>query len=181
MLPEMNGLEVLKQIRKTNEHVGIIMLTAKTQEMDKINGLVLGADDYITKPFSTNELIARINTIYRRIKKTEQNTKTFKIFKSGPFVFNCKTQILTKNNQRIGLTNVESQLIYLFLTNAQTAINRSNILNYIWGKNFYGDLKVVDVNIRRLRMKIEDDPSNPNFLQTVWGYGYIWTNEMQSQ
>lgn len=179
MLPGIDGFEVLKQIRKTNENIGVIMLTAKTQEINKVHGLVLGADDYISKPFSTNELIARINALYRRIDKIKNFTQTKKILKSGPFVFNCKTQILTKNNKRIELTNVENQLIYLFLTNAETAINRTKILNSIWNENYYGDLKIVDVNIRRLRIKIEEDPSNPEFLQTVWGYGYIWSSKVQ--
>lgn len=179
MLPGMNGFEVLKQIRKTDENIGIIMLTAKTQEMDKIKGLMLGADDYITKPFSPSELIARIDAIYRRINKNSKNEKTNKIIKSGPFKFNCQTNILTKNGQHIELTNVENQLIYLFLTKPETAITRTEILDSIWGKNYFGDEKIVDVNIRRLRMKIEDDPSNPNFIQTVWGYGYIWPIKLQ--
>lgn len=174
MMPGIDGFEVCKQIRKSNENVGIIMLTAKTQEMDKVRGLMLGADDYISKPFSPSELIARIDAIYRRVVMINSNSNKVEIIRSGPFEFNNKSRMLTKNGRTIELTQVEYQLMNLFLKNPNVALERMQILHQIWGKDYFGDVKIVDVNIRRLRMKIEDDPSLPTFIQTVWGYGYKW-------
>lgn len=180
MLPGINGFEVLKKIRKTNANIGIIMLTAKTQEMDRVKGLNLGADDYLTKPFSPSELIARIDALLRRINKIKQNSKNVAVLKSGPFILNVKNQILTKNGVRIELTQIENQLMNLMLTHPKESISRTVILETIWGENYYADFKIIDVNIRRLRIKIEDDPSNPIFLQTIWGFGYTWTTDVTS-
>lgn len=174
MMPGMDGFEVCRQIRKIDENVGIIMLTAKTQEMDKVRGLMLGADDYIAKPFSPSELIARVDAIHRRVNMLSSSSKKAEIIRSGPFEFNTKSRVLTKNDNIIELTQVEYQLMNLFLKNPDVALERMQILHKIWGKDYFGDVKIVDVNIRRLRMKIEDDPSLPTFIQTVWGYGYKW-------
>ena len=172
MMPGRDGLTVCKKIREKNSRVGIIMLSAKTQEMDKVNGLMLGADDYVTKPFSPSELAARVDAICRRI--SAGNDAPSDILKSGPFTLSLLSRTLTKNGKIIDLTQVEFQLMELFMSNAETALERKQILVRIWGESYNGDDKIVDVNIRRLRMKIEDEPSNPAHLQTVWGYGYKW-------
>ena len=172
MMPGIDGFTVCKKIREKNSRVGIIMLSAKTQEMDKVNGLMLGADDYVTKPFSPSELAARVDAICRRI--SAGNDAPSDILKSGPFTLSLLSRTLTKNGKIIELTQVEFQLMELFMSNAETALERKQILVRIWGESYNGDDKIVDVNIRRLRMKIEDEPSNPAHLQTVWGYGYKW-------
>ena len=175
MLPGIDGFEVCKQLRKNNENLGIIMLTAKSQEMDKVRGLMIGADDYIVKPFSPSELIARVDAIYRRISIAQKtSSKTSDIISSGPFKFNTKTRTLIKNDKKIELTHVEYQLMCIFLEQPNTSIEKILILRKIWGEEYFGDSKIVDVNIRRLRMKIEQDASNPVFIQTIWGYGYKW-------
>lgn len=180
MLPGIDGFEVCKQIRKSNDNMGIVMLTAKTQEMDKVRGLMIGADDYISKPFSPSELIARIDAIYRRVKMTKNiSDKNSEIIKSGPFKFNIKTKTLIKNDDIIELTAVEYQLMHIFLEKPKISIEKIQILRKIWGEDYFGDSKIVDVNIRRLRTKIEDEPSKPVFIQTVWGYGYKWTLNIQ--
>ncbi len=150
------------------------MLSAKTQEMDKVNGLMLGADDYVTKPFSPSELVARVDAIHRRVTMASQQQQTFEIT-SGPFVINQKSRTLTKNGKLIDLTQVEFQIMEYLLKNPNVALERSDILSHVWGENYFGDIKIVDVNIRRLRMKIEEDPSSPQYLTTVWGFGYKWT------
>ena len=176
MLPGIDGFEVCKQLRKNNENLGIIMLTAKTQEMDKVRGLMIGADDYIAKPFSPSELIARIDAINRRINILEKiSTKNTNILNSGPFKFNTKTRTLLKNEVTIELTQVEYQIMCIFFKKPNISIEKIRILREIWGEEYFGDSKIVDVNIRRLRIKIEDDPSKPKFIQTIWGYGYKWT------
>ena len=172
MMPGIDGFTVCKKIREKNSRVGIIMLSAKTQEMDKVNGLMLGADDYVTKPFSPSELAARVDAICRRI--SAGNDAPSDILKSGPLTLSLLSRTLTKNGKIIDLTQVEFQLMELFMSNAETALERKQILVRIWGESYNGDDKIVDVNIRRLRMKIEDEPSNPAHLQTVWGYGYKW-------
>ena len=172
MMPGIDGFTVCKKMREKNSRVGIIMLSAKTQEMDKVNGLMLGADDYVTKPFSPSELAARVDAICRRI--SAGNDAPSDILKSGPFTLSLLSRTLTKNGKIIDLTQVEFQLMELFMSNAETALERKQILVRIWGESYNGDDKIVDVNIRRLRMKIEDEPSNPAHLQTVWGYGYKW-------
>lgn len=174
MMPGIDGFEVCKQLRAQSETLGIIMLTAKTQEMDKVRGLMIGADDYITKPFSPSELLARVDAVYRRVSMTNKPLSAAQEIVSGEFVLNLKSRSLTKNGKQIDLTQVEYQIMEYFLKNRNTALERSAILDQIWGTNYYGDIKIVDVNIRRLRMKVEDEPSNPTHIQTVWGYGYKW-------
>ena len=174
MMPEMDGFTLCKKIREKSSSSGIIMLSAKTQEMDKVNGLMLGADDYVTKPFSPSELVARVDAIHRRVTMASQQQQTFEIT-SGPFVINQKSRTLTKNGKLIDLTQVEFQIMEYLLKNPNVALERSDILSHVWGENYFGDIKIVDVNIRRLRMKIEEDPSSPQYLTTVWGFGYKWT------
>lgn len=174
MMPGIDGFEVCKSLREKSATMGIIMLTAKTQEMDKVRGLMLGADDYISKPFSPSELIARVDAIYRRISLMQRNPNETETIESGPFIFNPKSRILTKNGAVIDLTQVEYQMVELFMKNPNVALERSKILNYVWGKDYVGDVKIVDVNIRRLRMKIEDEPSVPKYIHTIWGFGYKW-------
>lgn len=178
MMPKTDGLEVCKQLRQHSQTLGIVMLTAKTQEMDKVTGLLVGADDYITKPFSPSELMARIDAIYRRValNKTSQQTGTKKveIITLGEFSLSLRNRNLTKNGEILELTQVEFMIMEFFFKNPGVALDRNEILNYVWGSSYYGDDKVVDVNIRRLRMKLEDVPSEPRHLITVWGLGYKW-------
>lgn len=176
MMPGMDGFALCKELRKRSSTLGIIMLTAKSQEMDKISGLMLGADDYITKPFSPTELLARVDSLYRRVDA--HNAKTVPVqsdeIKLGEFALNLRRRTLTKNDKNIELTQVEFQMMEYFFTNPDTALGRSEILNKVWGASYFGEEKIVDVNIRRLRMKIEDDASVPKYLVTVWGMGYKW-------
>ncbi len=172
MLPDTDGFEVCRQIRAQNSRIGIIMLTARTQEMDKVTGLMTGADDYVTKPFSPAELTARIDALYRRVGDSEALSSGEMV--NGPFHLNAKNRTLEKNGERVRLTQVEYSIMKLFMDNPGRALSREEILNSVWGKDYFGELKVVDVNIRRLRIKIEDDPTNPSYITTVWGYGYKW-------
>ncbi len=179
MLPGIDGLEVCKTIRASNQKIGIIMLTAKAQENDKVAGLMNGADDYVAKPFSPLELIVRVDSLYRRVQMMKGIVvESSDELKSGPFVLNVKSRKLTKGEKRIEVTQVEFQLMKHFLVNTGKAFSREEIFRTVWGDQFTGDRhKIVDVNIRRLRLKIEDDPSKPVYIQTVWGYGYRWGNE----
>ncbi|MCI6007340.1 response regulator transcription factor [Oscillospiraceae bacterium LCP25S3_E10] len=176
MMPGMDGFQVCKELRQRNGSIGIIMLTAKTQEMDKVTGLLLGADDYVTKPFSPSELVARVDALHRRVvlaqKSKESNFK--EELKSGEFVLNLRNRALLKNGKMIDLTQVEFQIMEYFFSNPGVALDRLDILTHVWGESYVGEDKIVDVNIRRLRMKIEDEPSNPKYIVTVWGLGYKW-------
>ena len=172
MLPDMDGFEVCRQIRAANSRIGIIMLTARTQEMDKVTGLMTGADDYVTKPFSPAELTARIDALFRRVGGDEEVPSDEIV--NGPFRLNVRNRTLEKNGERVRLTQVEYSIIKLFMDNPGRALSREDILNTVWGRDYFGELKIVDVNIRRLRIKIEDDPTNPSYITTVWGYGYKW-------
>ena len=172
MLPDMDGFEVCRRIRSKNSSIGIIMLTARTQEVDKVTGLMTGADDYVTKPFSPTELIARIDAICRRVGIEESPPPSE--LRNGPFQLNVKNRTLEKGGKRVRLTQVEFSIMKLFMENPERALSREEILNQVWGKDYFSDLKIVDVNIRRLRMKIEDDPTNPEFITTIWGFGYKW-------
>lgn len=175
MMPNVDGLEVCKRLRAKNKNIGIIMLTAKTQEMDKITGLMMGADDYVTKPFSPSELVARVDAIYRRVAMNSgAAAMPDDVIELGEFRLNLRNRTLTKNNVYIELTQVEFQLMEYFFTNPGAALSRTDILNTVWGGDYYGEEKIVDVNIRRLRMKLEDTPSVPKHLITIWGVGYKW-------
>lgn len=176
MMPGIDGLTVCKELRKKSGNLGIIMLTAKTQEMDKVTGLMLGADDYVTKPFSPSELVARVDSLYRRVaiaEMREENNFQEELV-SGDFVLNVRNRALKKKGRMIELTQVEFQIMEYFFSNPGVALDRTNILTHVWGEAYYGEEKIVDVNIRRLRMKIEDEPSNPKHIVTVWGLGYKW-------
>ena len=148
--------------------------SAKSQEMDKISCLMSGADDYITKPFSISELIARVDAVCRRVNRSGSKPEEASQIVSGPFTLNLKSRTVFKNGEQIDLTQVEYQIMEYFFKNQNTALDRSSILNHIWGESYYGDDKIVDVNIRRIRMKIEDEPSNPKYILTIWGFGYKW-------
>ena len=175
-MPGMDGLTLCKELRKRSPALGIIMLTARTQEMDKIHGLMLGADDYITKPFSPTELLARVDSLYRRVDmgKAVAVKESSDEIRLGDFVLNVRRRTLRKRGNNIELTQVEFQIIEYFFTNPDVALDRTDILNRVWGEAYFGEEKIVDVNIRRLRVKIEDDPSHPDHLVTVWGMGYKW-------
>ena len=173
MLPGIDGFEVCRRIRATGSKMGIIMLTAKSQEIDKVTGLMTGADDYVTKPFSPAELTARVDALIRRLGVDEEEKNSVEIV-SGPFVLNVRNRTLEKNGQRLKLTQIEYLLMKLFMENPGKAMSREDILSAVWGSEFGGELKTVDVNIRRLRIKIESDPTEPEYLTTVWGYGYKW-------
>ena len=175
MLPGMDGWQICREIRKTSQ-TPIIMLTAKGETFDKVLGLELGADDYITKPFSISELIARVDAVYRRVSRSSSRNEKQELITSGPFAIDMKSRVLVKNGNPVDLTQVEFQIMEYFLKNPNTALDRVSILHHIWGENYYGDEKIVDVNIRRIRMKIEDNPSEPEYLTTVWGYGYKWNS-----
>ncbi len=172
MLPDIDGFEVCRSIRATNKQIGIIMLTARTQEMDKVTGLMTGADDYVTKPFSPAELTARIDALYRRLGGSS-GTDSEEI-QQGPFLLNTRNRTLEKNGERIKLTQVEYAIMKLFMQNPGRALSREDVLTSVWGRDYGGELKIVDVNIRRLRIKIEDDTANPTYITTVWGFGYKW-------
>ncbi len=150
------------------------MLTAKVQEMDKVEGLSSGADDYMTKPFSINELHARVEAVLRRVHPASNSES---VIRQGRFTLNTKARRVIKNDEILELTQVEYQIMEFFFRNPGAALDRDTILTAVWGENYFGDVKIVDVNIRRLRMKVEDDPSKPNYIQTVWGYGYRWSAE----
>ena len=172
-LPGIDGFEVCRRIRATNSKMGIIMLTARTLEMDKVTGLMTGADDYVTKPFSPAELTARVDALYRRSGGEEKQMDSGEIAQP-PFLLNTRNRTLEKNGKRIKLTQVEYSVIKLFMDNPGKALSRDEILESVWGRDYYGEVKIVDVNIRRLRLKVEDDPTNPTYITTVWGYGYKW-------
>lgn len=177
MMPYVDGLEVCKYIREKSKRIGIIMLTARTQEMDKVTGLMVGADDYVTKPFSPSELMARIDAVYRRVSLTignDNEKNNTNVLSLNEFVLDLRSHTLTKNGVNIDLTQMEFQIVEYFFTNPNVALDRNDILKFVWGDSYFGDEKVVDVNIHRLRNKVEDEPSQPKHLITVWGMGYKW-------
>ncbi len=174
MLPDIDGFEVCRRIRATSKQMGVIMLTARTQEMDKVTGLMTGADDYVTKPFSPAELTARIDALFRRLGGDSAGSS--EILTYGPFVMNTRNHTLDKGDKRIRLTQVEYSILKLFMQNPGRALSREDVLSAVWGREYEGELKIVDVNIRRLRIKIEDDSTNPTYITTVWGFGYKWGN-----
>ncbi len=176
MMPRMDGLELCKKLRSMSNNIGIMMLTAKTQEMDKVSGLLLGADDYVTKPFSPSEFTARVDALARRVLtvKISGDSDDDNTIVSGSFRLDCKSRSLTKDGKYIDITQVEFQILEYFFKNQGSALSRTDILNQVWGSEYFGEEKIVDVNIRRVRKKIEEDPSNPKHLLTIWGLGYKW-------
>ena len=176
-VPGMVGFTLCKELRTRSQKLGVIMLTARTQEMDKISGLMIGADDYITKPFSPSELLARVDSLYRRVGVNEaEKVSVSEEITLGDFVLNTRRHTLKKSGKDIELTQVEFQIVEYFFQNPDVALDRTDILNKVWGTSYFGEEKIVDVNIRRLRMKIEDQPSAPKHLVTVWGMGYKWNS-----
>ncbi|MGN0172050.1 MAG: response regulator transcription factor [Acutalibacteraceae bacterium] len=176
MLPGMDGFAVCRSLRQRSDSMGIIMLTARTQEMEKVGGLMIGADDYVTKPFSPSELVARIDALYRRVDAARQRSEVqyLEEIKQGDFVLNLRSRTLLKDGVPVELTQLEFQIIEYFFTNPGKPLSRTDILHRVWGEDYYGEEKIVDVNIRRLRMKIETNPSSPEHIMTVWGLGYRW-------
>ncbi len=175
MLPGIDGFEVCQEIRKTNQSVGIIMLTARTQEKDKVEGLIIGADDYLYKPFSLVELEARIFSLLRRLTIDHSISKENDgRLISGPFQLEMNMKRLICSGREIKLTPTEFSILHYLMSHPNRVYTRDELLDEVWGKNYVGDLKVVDVNIRRIRQKIEADPSSPVYLCTEWGLGYIW-------
>lgn len=183
MMPGIDGFKVCKELRSRDGSIGIIMLTAKTQEMDKVTGLMLGADDYVTKPFSPSELTARVDALHRRVMLAQERNKTSyrEELESGDFILNLRNRSLIKNGKMIELTQVEFQIMEYFFSNPGVPLDRTKILNHVWGDAYVGEEKIVDVNIRRLRMKIEDEPSIPKYILTVWGLGYKWNSEKTAE
>ena len=171
MLPGIDGFEVCRRIRATNSRIGIIMLTARSQEMDKVTGLMTGADDYVTKPFSPAELTARVDALMRRSGGNDDNSAEIS---QPPFLLNTRNRTLEKDGRRVKLTQVEYAIVKMFMETPGKALSREEILDMVWGRDYFGELKIVDVNIRRLRLKIEDNATNPVYITTVWGYGYKW-------
>lgn len=175
MLPGLNGYEVCEKVRKSHPNMGIIILTAKGQEENRIEGLDAGADDYIVKPFSPKELLARINALTRRLSLQGGDPEMSKNeIVSGIFKLIVDERRFIKGEEEIELTPIEFSLVRYFMENANKAIHRDEILNNVWGYNYVGDFKIVDVNIRRIRQKIETNPSEPKHIEKVWGYGYRW-------
>ena len=173
MLPKMDGFEVCQQIREFSD-VPIIMLTAKGDDMDKILGLDYGADDYITKPFNILEVKARIKAIMRRGRKTEEKEKTNHIFEKNGMKIDRESRRVFIEGQEVNLTAKEFDLLELLSKNTDKVYSREQLLNMVWGQEYPGDARTVDVHIRRLREKIEAFPSNPKYVHTKWGVGYYF-------
>lgn len=174
MMPGMNGFELCKWIREQSNDIGIIMLSAKSQEMDKVNCLMIGADDYVTKPFSPSELVARVDAIHRRVSVNRARKDESKMIISGPFSLDYHNRFLYQNGKPLDLTQIEYHIVEFLIKNKNVPVDRLSILRHIWGESYVGEDKIIDVNIRRLRMKIEEDPSAPRYIHTVWGFGYKW-------
>ena len=172
MLPKMTGFEVCQQIREFSS-MPIIMLTAKGDDMDKILGLEYGADDYITKPFNILEVKARIKAIMRRSAKKSSDTQA-KVIKFEDLKIDCESRRVYVNNKEVNLTAKEFDLLELLIFNPNKVYSRENLLNIVWGYDYPGDVRTVDVHIRRLREKIEDNPSEPKYIHTKWGVGYFF-------
>lgn len=176
MLPGIDGFQVCETVRKDFPHMGIIMLTARSQDMDKISGLEFGADDYVVKPFNPIELILRVKALLRRAGDNEKEDSS-NVLSSGALKLDIYAKTAYKDSVEVSLTPKEYLLMKLFMENRGKAFTRDELLNIVWGFDFVGDAKIVDVNIRRLRAKIEEDPSAPTYLETVWGTGYRWRKE----
>ena len=175
MLPGIDGFEVCKALRQGYPNLGIIMLTAKSQDVDKIMGLEYGTDDYMTKPFNPTELVLRIKSLERRLEVDEESKDL--VLEFPPFKIDIYSRLFYRDNLEIELTPTEFSIAKIFLENPGKAFKRDEILNLVWGLDFVGDSKIVDVNIRRLRSKIEEDSSQPFYIETVWGVGYRWRSK----
>jgi DNA-binding response OmpR family regulator len=175
MLPKLNGFEVCQQLRETSD-VPIIMLTAKGDDMDKILGLEYGADDYITKPFNILEVKARIKAIMRRSSGSKTKEAAVKILTLDGLKVDCESRRVYVNDKEVSLTAKEFDLLELLMLNPNKVYSRENLLNLVWGYDYPGDVRTVDVHIRRLREKIEASPSEPKYIHTKWGVGYFFQN-----
>lgn len=171
MLPGIDGFEVCEIFRSREREMGIIMVTAKNQDIDKIHGLESGSDDYLSKPFNPKELVLRVKSLERRLRIEPEDTE---VIRDKQFILDKNSRRFYKGDELIDLTPTEYSIVVMFLENPKQAISRDEILDKVWGEDFIGDSKIVDVNVRRLRAKIEDDSSNPKYIRTVWGIGYIW-------
>lgn len=176
MLPKMDGFEVCQQIRDFSD-VPIVMLTAKGDDMDKILGLEYGADDYITKPFNILEVKARIKAIMRRTGKSAPKPEQAKVIESGDLRLDCESRRLFVSGREVNLTAKEFDLLELFVLNPNKVYGRENLLNLVWGYEYPGDVRTVDVHVRRLREKIEPNPSEPRYVHTKWGVGYFYQHK----
>ena len=177
MLPEIDGMELCKIIRRASD-VPIIMLTARSEEVDKVLGLEIGADDYITKPFSKHELLARIRAVLRRVtSNTEQHEVTSEILQSGKITLNKKSHIVTIHGINLDFSPREFSLLQLLMENQNRALSRDQMLELIWGEDWYGDTRTVDVHVRWIRQKIEVDSANPKIIVTVRGVGYRFDSQ----
>lgn len=173
MLPKMDGFEVCQAIREFS-NMPIVMLTAKGDDMDKILGLEYGADDYITKPFNILEVKARIKAIMRRTAASEPKEENSKVIESGDLKLDCESRRLFVQGREINLTAKEFDLLELLVMNPNKVYSRENLLNLVWGCEYPGDVRTVDVHVRRLREKIEPNPSEPKYVHTKWGVGYFY-------
>ncbi len=173
MMGGIDGFETCRRLRMRNATMGIIMLTARTQEAEKVNGLKMGADDYVTKPFGIAELLARVAALERRLQRATE-VSYLEELESGAFTLNLRQRQLCKNGTPIELTQMEYQIMEYFFQNPRKPLSRLDILRQVWGEEGFVDEKVVDVNVRRLRMKIEEQSSEPRHICTVWGKGYQW-------
>ena len=173
MLPKLTGLEVCQQIREFST-VPVVMLTAKGDDMDKILGLEYGADDYITKPFNILEVKARIKAIIRRTTPKENVQNKSQVIEAGNLVLDCESRRVNVDGKEINLTAKEFDVLELLVQNPQKVYSRENLLNIVWGYEYLGDVRTVDVHIRRLREKIEANPSEPKYVHTKWGVGYYF-------
>lgn len=174
MLPGIDGFMLCSKLRNEFPNIGIIMLTAKSQDIDKIMGLEFGADDYIVKPFNPLEVVLRIKALIRRIGSNDSGREKIEF---GPFLIDVYSQKIFKNKIEIDVTPKEYLLMKIFLENPNKAFSRDELLDILWGKDYFGDAKIIDVNIRRLRAKIEDSPSKPYYIETIWGIGYRWKSK----
>lgn len=176
MLPGISGYDVCEKIRDKSPMTGIIMVSAKSQDIDKILGLEKGADDYIIKPFNPQELILRVKSLMRRVnlKTGNDSEKEAKSLKDGPFTLDIYSKTFYKDDREIDVTPTEFTILEYFIKNKGKAMTRDEIMKETWGENYSNDTKIVDVNIRRIRAKIEENPAKPQFIETVWGTGYRW-------
>ncbi|WP_314585058.1 response regulator transcription factor [Paenibacillus terrigena] len=175
MLPDIDGFEVCRRLREIDPAIVVVFLTARGQDLDKIKGLEMGADDYIVKPFNPLELVARIHAILRRMQLASQPQR--QVLQSGPIRIDLSANKLYKHDISIELTPKEFQMIRAFLEHPDTALSRDELLNLVWGDDYVGDPKTVDVHVRKIREKIEDDCSKPYWIETVWGLGYRFRKE----
>lgn len=175
-LPDGNGLDFLRWLRQRSQ-VPVLILTANDLESDEVAGLTLGADDYVTKPFSPAELTARVDALLRRAGDAPLVSASVGEISQPPFLLNMTDRVVEKNGKRLKLTQLEYQIMKLFMENPDKALTREEILDTVWGRGYFGEVKIVDVNIRRLRLKIEDDAQEPRYIATVWGTGYKWSTD----